>query len=94
MLFFLTRNDFGVHTVQYRLIDKYIMSLCLRMSRDSSVGIATGYGLDDRMFGVRFPVRAGNFSLRHYVQTGSGAHPASYPMGTEGSFHGGKAAEA
>jgi hypothetical protein len=23
------------------------------------------------------------------VQTGSGAHPASYPMGTEGSFPGG-----
>jgi hypothetical protein len=25
-------------------------------------------------------------------QTGSGAHPASYPMGTAGSFRGGKAA--
>jgi hypothetical protein len=25
-------------------------------SRDSSVGIATGYGLDDRMIGVRFAV--------------------------------------
>jgi hypothetical protein len=22
------------------------------------------------------------FALRHYVQTGSGSHPASYPMGT------------
>jgi hypothetical protein len=53
--------------------------------------IATGYGLDDRMIGVRFPVGAGNFSLRLHVQTGSGAHPASYPMGTGGSFHEGKA---
>jgi len=26
------------------------------------------------------------------VQTGSGAHPASYPMGTGGSFLGGKVA--
>jgi hypothetical protein len=28
------------------------------------------------------------------VQNGSGAHPASYPMGTRGSFPGGKAADA
>jgi hypothetical protein len=26
----------------------------------------------------------GIFSLRHRVQIGSGAHPASHPMGTEG----------
>jgi len=31
-------------------------------------------------------------SLRHRVQIGSGANPASYQMGTEGSYHGGKAA--
>jgi hypothetical protein len=30
----------------------------------------------------------------HVVQTGSEAHPASYPMGTEGSFSGNKAAGA
>jgi hypothetical protein len=30
----------------------------------------------------------------HVVQTGSGAHPASYPMGTTVFFSGGKAAEA
>jgi hypothetical protein len=39
---------------------------------------------------VRFPARAGNLSLHHRVQNGSGAHPASYPMGTRGSFPGGK----
>jgi hypothetical protein len=33
-------------------------------------------------------------SMLHVVQTGSGAHPASYPMGTESSVPGGKAAEA
>jgi len=60
-------------------------------SRDSSVGIALCYGLDDREFSV--PAVAGNFSLHHRVQTGSEAHPASYPMGTRGSFPGGKAAE-
>jgi hypothetical protein len=61
---------------------------------DSSVGIALGYGLDDRGSMVRFSTGVGNFSLHHRVQNGSGAHPASYPMGTRGSFPGGKAAGA
>jgi hypothetical protein len=60
-------------------------------SRDSSVGIALGYGFDDLGSRVLFPAGAGNFSLHHRVQNGSGAHPASYPMGTSGSFSGGKA---
>jgi hypothetical protein len=61
-----------------------VWDLCQKlMSRHSSVGLATGYGLDDRMIGVRFPAGAGNVFLRHHVQTGSGAHSASYPMGTE-----------
>jgi hypothetical protein len=63
-------------------------------SRESSVGIQLGYRLDDRDSKVRFPVGAGNFSLHHRVQNGSGAYPASYPMGTKGSFPGGKAAGA
>jgi hypothetical protein len=67
---------------------------CLHISSDSSVGIATGYELDDRMIGVRFRAGAGNFSLRHHVQTDSGVHAAPYPMGTGGSFPGGKAAGA
>jgi hypothetical protein len=41
-------------------------------SRDSSVGIALGYGLDDRGYRVRFPAGARNFSLHHRVQNGSG----------------------
>jgi hypothetical protein len=64
------------------------------MSWDSSVGIAPGYGVDDRMIGVLFPAGAGNFSLLHCVQSGPAAHPVSYPMGTRGSFPGGKAAGA
>jgi hypothetical protein len=47
--------------------------------------IATGYELEDRNVGVRLPVGS-RFSLLHVVQTGSGAHPASYPRGTGGLF--------
>jgi hypothetical protein len=53
-----------------------------KKSRDNSVGVALGYGLHYRGCRARFPARAGNFSPRHHVQNGSGAHPASYPMGT------------
>jgi hypothetical protein len=49
-------------------------------------GIAQWYsaGLRDGWSGVRVPAEAGNFSLHNIVQTGSGAHPSSYP----GSFLG------
>jgi hypothetical protein len=57
-------------------------------SRDSSVGIAPGYGLDDRGSRVSFPAGDRNFSLHHRGQNGSGVHPASYPGGTRGSFRG------
>jgi hypothetical protein len=46
------------------------------------------------MFGVLFPAGAGNISLLHRVQTGSGAHLASYPMGTRVSLAGSKTAGA
>jgi hypothetical protein len=55
--------------------------------RDSSVGIALGYGLNDRRSRVRFSAGAGNFPFHHRIRNGSGAHTsASYPMGTRGSF--------
>jgi hypothetical protein len=63
-------------------------------SRDSSAGIALGYRLDDRGSRVRFPAGDENFSIHHRVQNGSGAHPASYPMGIRGSFLRGEAAGA
>jgi len=47
----------------------------------------TGYRLDDKIIGVQFLVGAGNFSLCHHVQTGSGAHPASYPTRVKGRGH-------
>jgi hypothetical protein len=40
--------------------------------------------------GVRSPIEAEDFSSNLCIQTGSGAHPASYTVGTGGSFPGGK----
>jgi hypothetical protein len=48
------------------------------------------YGLDDRAIGARSPAEAKDFSSSLCVQTGSGAHPASCPVGTGGPFPGGK----
>jgi hypothetical protein len=59
-----------------------------KLLRDSSVGIATDYGLE---IVVRIPAGAENFSLHYRVQTGSEVHPASYPIGARGSFPGNKA---
>ena len=53
----------------------------------SSVGIATGYGLDGPGIEFRWGAR---FSAP--VQTGPGAHPATCTMGT-GSFPGVKSGE-
>jgi hypothetical protein len=43
-----------------------------------------GYGLDDRNCMIRFAAGARNFSHYHRIQTGSGANPVSYPIGTGG----------
>jgi len=45
---------------------------------DSAVGIATGYGLD----GPGIESSGGRARFYAPVQTGPGAHPASYTMGT------------
>jgi len=66
----------------------------MRYAYATALGIALGYGLDDRGSRVRFPEESGSFSLHHRVQNGTVAHPASYPMGTRGSFPGAKAAGA
>jgi hypothetical protein len=75
------------------IINKFSFK-CQLSPRDSSVGMALDYWLDGRGSRVRFPEGARNFSLHHRVQNGSGAHTASYPMGTRGSYPGGKAAGA
>jgi hypothetical protein len=56
-----------------------------RIAQWYSAGLRTG------LSGVPVPAGAGNFSLHHSVQNGSGAHPASYPMVKRGSFPGEKA---
>jgi hypothetical protein len=48
----------------------------------SSGSIVSGYGLDDRAIGVRFPATAKDFSFSLSAQTNTEAHPASCPMGT------------
>jgi hypothetical protein len=59
-----------------------------KASRDNSVGISTGYGLDYWGSAARFSVGAGNVSLLHCVQTGSGTYTVSYPVGAGGSVPG------
>jgi hypothetical protein len=49
-----------------------------------------GYGLDGMGFDFLQGLR--NFSLLQSIQTGSAAHPASYPMDNGGSFLNGKTA--
>ena len=69
-------------------VSSVIFWSCGNVGRDSSVSIATRYGLDDLGIESRWGVR---FSAP--IQTVPGAHPASYTMGT-GSLLGGKAAGA
>jgi hypothetical protein len=54
----------------------------MRDEPGSSGSIVSDYGLDDRVIGVRSPAGVNDFSSILCVQTGSGAHPASCPMGT------------
>jgi hypothetical protein len=72
-----------IHT--YRAINKKIgnpIKVSSRINRVNLEGLrCVGYGLDGRS---SIPGRGKDesFSLRHRVLTASGAHPASYPMGT------------
>jgi hypothetical protein len=51
------------------------------------------YGLDDPAIEVRSPTGAEDFSSSPCVQTGYGAHPASYPMGAGGKARPGRDAD-
>jgi hypothetical protein len=63
----------------------HVLLLFWHIKLHSSVGMARSYWLDGRGIGVWVPVGSGIVIL-HVVQTGSGVHPTSYPMGTGGSF--------
>jgi hypothetical protein len=54
-------------------------------SRESSISLATSYRLD-----AHSSSPGGNIFLLHSIHTGSGAIPASYPMGTRVNFRRGK----
>jgi hypothetical protein len=71
-----------VVTITYSLI------LGVGWAQHYSAGLRAGWS------GFRVSAGAPYFSLLHHVQTGSGAHPASYPMDTRGSFPGDKTAKA
>jgi hypothetical protein len=62
-------------------------------SRDSAVGIATGYGLDDRAVGVRVPVGLRIFTSPRRPDR-LGGPPNLLFTGYRGLFPGGKAAGA
>jgi hypothetical protein len=60
----------------------------MKSSKFICAGVGKATGWTSR---VPFPA-VQHLSLLHVMQTGSGAHPASYAVGTLGDFPGGKAA--
>lgn len=60
----------------------------LLVDRNSAVGTVTSCKLDDRGIFVRLLVRARNCYLLPNVQTGYGAYPTSYSIGTGPYFPG------
>jgi hypothetical protein len=76
------------------ILNVILLYIFMTVSRDSSVGIATGYGLDGGGVGFQVPAGSRIISSPSVVHTGSGVHPTSYPMGRGCTFPGGKAAGA
>jgi hypothetical protein len=75
-----------------KMAENFNLSYTTTGSRDSSIGIVTGYRLDDRGVGIRVLSKRKYFSLLFMVQTDSEAQPASYPVGSVGPIPGDKAA--
>jgi hypothetical protein len=63
----------------------FVSSIANQWNRDITVSRVTRVRAGDRG-SISGRCSGGIFSLRHHVQTGSGAHPASYPAGTRGFF--------
>jgi hypothetical protein len=85
------KHNFGWCFTVFNSWQLWITSAFIRsIVLSSGAGIVPWYsaGLGAGWSEVRFPAVGENFPLRHRVQTGSGAHPASYSMGTRGSFPG------
>jgi hypothetical protein len=69
---------------EYKITQQWLIIVIVVITgrRGSLVSIVSDYGLDDRAIQVRSPAVAEYFSSNLCVQSGSGAHPVSYPMGT------------
>ena len=86
----VTEINYRMNGATIKTVRVFVSCIHYRVKKkdlDSSVGIATGYGLDGPGIESRWGVR---FSAN--VQPGPGAHPASHTMGT-GSFPGVKRME-
>jgi hypothetical protein len=79
--------SFRVGPVKHAFINKARMIL---WSRGSSDNIVSEYGLTTGRSGFDPRQSQKNFSSSLCVQTFSGAHPVSYPMGIRGPFPGDK----
>jgi hypothetical protein len=86
----LLRKPCFLITLYYYRVE-IITSLYITLGEPgSSVSIVSGYGLDHRAIEVQPPAGAKDFSSSLCVQTGSGVHPASCTVETEGAFPGAK----
>jgi hypothetical protein len=85
-----TLDNVPHNNVYLWLVDYKKFNLC-SFSLDAGVALSVLCLTTDWTTGVRSPTEAEDFSSTLYVQTGSGAHTASCPMGTGGPFPGGKA---
>jgi hypothetical protein len=82
-----------VDNTKFLLVQKFIRNMLYFVTNivwGAGIGQCYSAGLRARWSGVWVPAGAGNFSLRHRIQTGSGTHPASNSVGTRDSFPGGK----
>jgi hypothetical protein len=90
--FQLTNNSVNGTMTMYGIFELKLIHLSV-VSRDSAVGIATGYGLDDIEVGVRVPVGSRIFTSPCRPDRLCGPPNLLY-KGYRGLFPGGKAAGA
>jgi hypothetical protein len=74
-------TKFHTHTKNSR---PFVTFCYMLVFLDSSASLVTG--CTGWTTGLVFPTGTENFSLRHRVQTSSGAYPASFSVGTGGFF--------
>jgi hypothetical protein len=89
---FFQKTQFSVTIllfISYIILSVYVSipdHVCGAAVAQAVLCLTTGWTI-----GVRSPTGAEDFSSSPCVQTGSGAHAASYPMSTGGPFPAGKA---